>query len=117
MNLNDYQTRALITDSFSRSDENPVSPTEMAFVAKVLGLVGESGEFAEKIKKIIRNNDGAMGEAERSELVKELGDVLWYVATLAKYLGEDLQSVAEINLNKLADRQNRGVIKSKGDNR
>ncbi len=116
MELNDYQKQALATDSFLRQ-EAVVPVTEMAFLAKVLGLVGESGEFAEKIKKIIRNNDGIMSENERVEILKELGDVLWYIASLSSYLGSDLESVAQNNLDKLADREKRDVIKSEGDNR
>lgn len=104
------------TDSFKRP-EGDIAVTEMAFLAKVLGLVGESGEFAEKIKKIIRNNDGLMDSKELIETLKELGDVLWYVASLSNYLGADLEVLAQMNLDKLADRAKRSVIKSAGDNR
>lgn len=115
MNLNEYQKQALTTDSFNKSGVVPV--TEMSFVSKILGLVGESGEVAEKIKKIIRNNDGVMSEDQRLELGKELGDVLWYIAVLSRYLGYDLEEVGQQNLDKLSDRAQRGVIASKGDNR
>lgn len=116
MNLNDYQTAALVTDTFDHkaTGGNVGAP---GFVEKVLGLVGESGEFADKIKKLIRDNEGEVSEEMRKELVKELGDVLWYVAVIATYLDTDFDSVAEANIAKLRDRQARGVIQSSGDNR
>jgi len=55
--------------------------------------------------------------ADRDELVKELGDVLWYVATLARYLGTTLDDVASLNVAKLTDRQARNLIQGEGDNR
>ncbi len=113
MTFNEYQEKALTTD-YKAGDK---SVTSMKFMAHVLGLVGESGEFAEKVKKIYRNNQGKMSEIERKELLKELGDVLWYQAVLASYLGSDFESVADGNLKKLADRAKRDVIASKGDNR
>lgn len=77
-----------------------------------LGLCGEAGEVAEKIKKYLR--DGVLNDLE---VAKELGDVLWYIANLAEDLGYDLAEVADLNLEKLADRMNRNVIKGNGDNR
>lgn len=77
-----------------------------------LGLCGESGEVAEKIKKYLR--DGTLND---KEVAKELGDVLWYIANLAEDLGYDLAEIADMNLEKLADRANRNVIKGSGDNR
>ena len=116
MNFNEYQTRAIVTDSYENSGKN-ISVTELAFLNKVLGLVGESGEVAEKIKKVLRNQDGKMSEDDKEEIIKELGDILWYMAVLSSYLGYDFETVAKNNLDKLADRAKRGVIKSKGDNR
>ena len=116
MNFNEYQTKAIRTDSFG-DVAGKASVTDMAFMSKILGLVGESGEVAEKFKKILRNERGQMSEEQRQELAKELGDVLWYIAVLAKYLNFELEDVAERNLGKLLDRKERGVIASKGDNR
>ena len=82
-------------------------------VENTLGLVGEAGEVAEKVKKVIRDK----GNLNQAELVKELGDVLFYVTALANHLGSDLQSVANANIKKLHDRKDRNKIKGSGDNR
>lgn len=83
----------------------------------VLGLAGETGEFADKVKKLYRDNNGVMSEGQRSSLVLELGDLQWYLAELATQLGVSLAFVADMNLAKLADRAERGVIGGDGDNR
>jgi NTP pyrophosphatase (non-canonical NTP hydrolase) len=75
-----------------------------------LGLTGESGEYSEKIKKLIRD-----GKLDKSLAVKELGDVLWYLTRSANELGYTLQDVAEINLVKLNSRKERGVLGGSGD--
>jgi NTP pyrophosphatase (non-canonical NTP hydrolase) len=111
MKLDEYQKLAALTDTY----EIPSSLLEPAFLEKVLGLAGESGEFADKIKKLIRDKNGQV--EKREELIKELGDVLWYIAMLSRYLGVDLSKVAEKNIAKLADRHKRGVITGAGDNR
>lgn len=116
MTLDEYQKKALSTDVFAAKSKKP-QVTDPAYMAKILGLVGESGEVAEKFKKIIRNQGGKISESDKNELAKELGDVLWYCSVLARYLDTNLEDVAKINLEKLADRNNRGVITSKGDNR
>lgn len=83
----------------------------------LLGLGGEVGEVLEKIKKIVRNKLGSYDENDRLELTKELGDVLWYISDICTNFGIDLNEVAECNINKLADRVERGVLHSTGDNR
>lgn len=88
-----------------------------AFMEKVLGLAGESGEAADKVKKIIRDHDGGLSEEDREGLLKELGDVLWYVASVARYLDEPLSKVAEGNLDKLESRYQRGKLGGSGDER
>jgi NTP pyrophosphatase (non-canonical NTP hydrolase) len=93
--------------------ENPIYPA--------LGLVGEAGEVAEKIKKLWRNELKTRGAdyspEQRTEIVKELGDVLWYVAALAREVGSHIEEVAKTNSIKLNSRGVRGVINSAGDNR
>jgi NTP pyrophosphatase (non-canonical NTP hydrolase) len=79
--------------------------------------VGEAGEVADKLKKVIRDNDGVLTDTVRESVAKEIGDVLWYVAVLASEMNYDLNKIAQVNLDKLASRQQRGVISGSGDNR
>ncbi|WFE20232.1 nucleoside triphosphate pyrophosphohydrolase family protein [Solwaraspora sp. WMMD937] len=109
MDLDDYQRGALHTAA-PRDKKNEL-------LHLVLGLVGESGEVAEKFKKWVRDHDSDESRLDRADITKELGDVLWYVATLAAYLDLSLNDIATDNLAKLASRQNRGVLGGSGDNR
>jgi len=83
----------------------------------VLGLVGESGEIAERFKKWVRDLDSEESLIDRADIAKELGDVLWYVAVLADYLALSLDDIATANLAKRAGRQGRGALGGSGDNR
>ena len=87
------------------------------YVYPALGLVGEAGEVAEKIKKIVRNNNGKYDEDKKNEIKKELGDVLWYIQQLCTEFGLSMDHVAWTNISKLEDRKERNVIKGEGDNR
>lgn len=113
MELNELQKRALKYDLV----KNEGKIISAGFLEKAFGLAGETGEVMEKLKKIIRDNGGKMNEEMKMGVVKELGDVLWYVAVLAEYLGVDLQTVAEMNLEKLESRYNRGKLTGSGDDR
>ncbi len=106
MKFNNYQELALRT---WKPEEYPIDVR--AYL--VMGLTGEAGEVAEKIKKLFRNG----GAIDPVLLKYELGDVLWYLSTLAHELGFTLDDVAQSNLDKLWDRKERGVIKSEGDTR
>lgn len=113
MNLNEYQAQVGKTALYPRVGNN--------FIYPALGLAGETGEVVEKIKKLIRN-DGIetpdrVPPEKRDEIVKEMGDVLWYLAQLSTELGVSFGTVAERNIEKLASRMERGVIESEGDNR
>lgn len=109
MQFNDYQAKAKETALYPRVGSNLIYPT--------LGLAGEAGEFANKVKKIDRDASGALSEEMRQMLVEELGDVLWYVAQLSLELGTDLEMVAERNLEKLASRKERDTLHGNGDHR
>lgn len=124
MTLNEYQTRAMTTCTES-SDNDTYA---------LFGLMAEVGELADKVAKAKRKGlisvQGDMilptiPSAENAEAfnefvkgyIKELGDVLWFVALLATMSGKSLEDVAQMNLEKLADRAKRGVIIGNGDNR
>jgi NTP pyrophosphatase (non-canonical NTP hydrolase) len=108
MEFNQYQEEALKT---------AIYPMDRGLEYTTLGLVSEAGEVAGKVKKIIRDKDGILTDSDRVEIAKELSDVLWYVATVAHELGYDLDELAVMNVNKLRDRANRGVLGGSGDNR
>jgi len=82
-------------------------------IENTLGLVGEAGEVSEKIKKIFRDK----GKFSDEEVLKELGDVLFYTVALSNIFGGNLREIMEMNMDKLNDRQQRGVLKGSGDNR
>ncbi|MCO8277743.1 nucleoside triphosphate pyrophosphohydrolase family protein [Actinoplanes sp. TRM 88003] len=109
MDFDDYQRGALRTAA-PRDKKNEL-------LHLVLGLVGESGEVAEKFKKWVRDSDSDETRIDRADIAKELGDVLWYVAVLADYLDLSMDDIATTNLAKLASRQGRGVLGGSGDDR
>lgn len=88
-----------------------------SFVYPGLGLAGEAGEVAEKLKKIIRDDKGVLTDASRAAVSKELGDVLWYVAQVATELDISLEDVVTQNMEKLKARVERGTIHGSGDER
>jgi len=109
VDLHTYQRRSRATARYPGAGSNPIYPT--------LGLCGEAGEVADKVKKVIRDRGGDFSPEVRQALELELGDVLWYVAQLATELGLELEQVARTNLDKLASRAARGVIGGEGDDR
>jgi len=109
MNFEEYQNLSKKTAIYPEIGKNFVYPT--------LGLVGESGEVAEKIKKIFRDKDGIVDAETRLMLKKELGDVLWYLSQLATELELSLDEVAVYNIEKLKSRHERGTLQGSGDNR
>ena len=116
MTVNEYQEAALTT---------AVYPEQFRIIYPALGMNGEAGEVADKVKKVIRDTvlltdaEGAivLSHDKRIELAKEIGDVLWYCAILAYDLGLKLDDVAQMNINKLKSRQERGKLSGSGDNR
>ena len=89
-----------------------IYPATHKVLYPTLGLCGETGEVAEKVKKQVRD-----GVFNRHEVAKELGDVLWYLANLSNDIGYNLDEIANINIEKLNSRQARNKIKGSGDNR
>lgn len=109
MNFEEYQEKSRVTAKYPNVGDNYVYPT--------LGLTGEAGEVAEKIKKVIRDKGGKIDEETREAIKKELGDVLWYVSQIASELKISLEDVAAGNISKLYDRMERGKLSGDGDNR
>lgn len=109
MDFHAYQEASRKTAVYPDLGKNIVYPT--------LGLAGEAGEVAEKIKKVIRDKGGVVDEVIRIELQKELGDVLWYLSQLSTELGITLDDVATKNIEKLQSRMQRNQLHGDGDNR
>ena len=109
MDLNEYQQKARKTAFYPNAGDNPIYPT--------LGLAGEAGEVADKVKKVIRDRNGIFDMEAKESIMLELGDVLWYVSQLGSELGFHLEDIAISNLNKLSSRSSRGRISGDGDNR
>jgi NTP pyrophosphatase (non-canonical NTP hydrolase) len=107
--LSEYQQRSRATAVYPDAGANLTYPA--------LGLCGEAGEAAEKVKKALRDDGGVLTEERRAALAAELGDVLWYVAQLATEAGLDLDTIADENLSKLLSRQERDVLQGSGDAR
>lgn len=106
--LEDYQ-------NFVRSTK--VYDAEYALVYPALGLASEAGEVAGKLKKLMRDHEGQLSQEMFEAIIKELGDVLWYVTAVADDLGVTISDVFHINMRKLESRKNRMVLKGEGDNR
>lgn len=109
MDFNTYQKTIRKTAIYPHQGDNLAYPA--------LGLTGEAGEVADKVKKLIRDAGGKLSDERREEMIKELGDVLWYLAALASELGVELDEVALKNIKKVIDRKARGVLTGDGDNR
>lgn len=114
MTFDEYQKQAISTDTFGGKPQ-PID--SHAFLSKLLGLVGETGEIAEKFKKLFRDKNGELSDLDKGEITKELGDVLWYINAICCYLDIELKDVAEGNLDKVLSRKSRGVSRGSGDNR
>ena len=106
LTLSEYQNAAATT---------AIYPASVQILYPTLGLAGEAGEVADKVKKIIRDDKDT--PEYRTEIAKEIGDVLWYCAVLADDLGYDLQQIADMNIWKLKERMASGKIRGDGDNR
>ena len=103
MTFGDYQIEARKT---------AIYPDEHKIVYPALGLAGEAGEVANKVKKMLRDNN-----FKREDVAAEVGDCLWYIAALCRDLNFDMTDLAQRNLNKLNSRMERGTIQGSGDKR
>lgn len=109
MKLSVYQQKSKATALYPAIGHRVVYPA--------LGLAGEAGEVANKVKKIFRDDKGEITDEKLEQLKKELGDVLWYVAQVANELDLDLDEIAQLNLDRLLSRKERGTLHGDGDNR
>ncbi len=109
MDMDFYQKEARKTAVYPDVGNNLIYPA--------IGLAGETGEVMEKIKKMMRDDGNRLNDERREMIVKELGDVMWYVANLAAEIGVSLSEVAEKNLEKLRSRKERNVLHGDGDDR
>lgn len=113
MQLNEYQVHCHRYDTYQKTDK----VLDLGTMDKVLGLVGESGEVADRVKKIMRDHGGEPTVEDGVKILLELGDTLWYVAEAAHYFGFSLEEVAKANLDKLEKRLQNGTIHGEGDYR
>ncbi len=94
-----------------------IYPSDAGILYAALGLTGESGEVANQVKKVLRDDKNVLTDERKQAIAKELGGVLWYVAEVASVMGIDLAAIAALNLAQLHSRKKRGTIKGDGDNR
>ncbi len=116
MNFDEYQELAKKTAVYKETIGDSLKP-ELFYLYSALGLAGETGEVVEKVKKLLREKKGIVDEASREEIIKEMGDVLWYLAMLAEELKVPLSKVVETNIKKLNLWKDRRTVLGKGDNR
>lgn len=109
MDFTEYQALALETAVYPGRGETLYYPA--------LGLNGEAGEVAEKVKKLERDHNGELTDERADAIAKEIGDCLWYISEIATQIGASLDAIAQKNIEKLASRKKRGVIQGNGDNR
>jgi NTP pyrophosphatase (non-canonical NTP hydrolase) len=109
MDFKEYQKLSRETAIYPNQGNN--------FVYPVLGLLGESGEVAEIVKRIVRGDRAFTDKDLKEDILKELGDVLWYLAQVAEEFNFSLEEVAEKNIDKLRSRKERGVLHGRGNNR
>ena len=113
MKIDDYAQQAITT----LSSDYAYGDANAQLMGMVLGLGGESGEVLEKFKKLLRDQQGTITEEDKQAIIKELGDIFWYVTAVAHLLGSSLEEVAQRNNAKLASRQQRGQLRGSGDDR
>ena len=113
MDFNEYQDLTEKTDLKTGIKEG-INPPWLYYV---LGLCGETGELSDKFKKIFRDNNGKITEEIKDNIIKEFGDILWYLSRLIASFDVSFNDVAQINIDKLAKRKKEGTLRGNGDNR
>ncbi len=114
MTENDNENYTLYGDMDTYQEkavETAIYDSDHAVTYPLIGLIGEVGEFANKYKKVLRDD----ADFTTKDATAELGDILWYIANLAADLDISLSDVAYHNVRKLKDRQERGVLGGSGD--
>lgn len=106
MDVNEYQKLAMRT-------LNPSLKEKDVLINAVMGLCGESGEVIDIVKKHLAQGH----ELNKDALIKELGDVAWYLAEAATALGVNLDEVLQRNIDKLKSRYPEGFDSNKSINR
>lgn len=108
MNFTEYQSGAMKT---------AIYPEQLKVLYPALGLSGETGEVCEKIKKVFRDSKGIFTPESKAEILKEVGDVLWYLSAICSDLELNFDDAAIVNISKLTSRLERGALRGSGDNR
>ena len=126
MNFNEYQKEAHKTADYNTSltigvatkdVDTQVTDFKRIPAYPLLKITAEAAEILDKVSKVEFRNDTSKGPITEEWLLKEAGDCLWYVSEIATILGVSLETVAEMNIAKLRDRAQRGVIHGSGDTR
>ena len=110
-------SKELIDEYNSFIYKTKIYPKELPIIYPVLGMCGESGEAAEKVKKVLRDNNKEFSEENKKAILKELGDVLWYITATAQDMGYSLEDVIKNNFQKINRRVNTNTQHGEGDNR
>lgn len=123
MTFNEYQETAKTTAMYLEKvrakygDTIPEEIYDLLALSYVSNGLGEVGEVQGKVKKLIRDSAGDVDDEKAKAIALELGDILWYVASMATELGIELDDIAQANADKLKSRKERGVLAGSGDNR
>jgi NTP pyrophosphatase (non-canonical NTP hydrolase) len=126
MNKLEQEAKQFLEDKYRMSDfrsyqlsatSTAIYPSQYKILYPALGLAGEAGEVANKVKKIVRDGPDKMPKDWRDQLASEIGDVLWYCAALATDLNLSLSTIAAQNEEKLRRRKEASTLGGSGDNR
>lgn len=118
MNLNEYQLKAhSFADYMMPFAKTETGDMKLDYVYPVMGLSEEAGEVSGKFAKAVRDCNGEIDSERKKAIIKELGDVCWFVAELSTLLNVSVEEVMQKNIDKLTSRRERNQIHGSGDNR